>query len=82
MQQKSGAQFSNLIDLLLENMSGTDLACSDDFIASMHKLELSANNEHFYRDELAKAEHCTHIRFCIFPHGGLRRLPVYGERRS
>lgn len=41
MNANNTAQFSNLLDLLAEELGGEALSCSDDFFASMHNLTKS-----------------------------------------
>jgi allantoicase len=40
--------------------------------------KLSADAEHSFRNELASLGPVTHVRFNIFPDGGVSRLRLYG----
>jgi allantoicase len=39
---------------------------------------LQAHTRHFYEEELKKTEAATHVRFNIYPDGGVSRLRLYG----
>jgi allantoicase len=41
--------------------------------------KLSADNEHYYKDEINKQNAITHVRLNIFPDGGISRLRVFGS---
>lgn len=43
------------------------------------KQKLSANNEHYFKEEINKQNAITHIRLNIFPDGGISRLRVFGN---
>jgi allantoicase len=43
------------------------------------RTRLQAHTRHFYEDELRDAGEATHVRFRIFPDGGISRLRLYGE---
>ena len=40
--------------------------------------KLSADTEHFYKEELKYHKSVTHIRLCIFPDGGISRIRIKG----
>jgi allantoicase len=40
---------------------------------------LQAHTRHFYEEELKKSEAATHVRFNIYPDGGVSRLRLYGS---
>jgi allantoicase len=42
------------------------------------RTKLQAHTRHFYEDELAKTGTATHVRFNIYPDGGVSRLRIYG----
>jgi allantoicase len=42
------------------------------------RTKLQAHTRHFYEEELAKTGAATHVRFNIYPDGGVSRLRVYG----
>jgi len=42
------------------------------------KSKLSADNEHYYKEELINRGPFTHIKLMIYPDGGISRLRVYG----
>jgi allantoicase len=49
------------------------------------RMKLQAHTRHFYEEEIAKAGEVTHVRFNIYPDGGVSRLRLYGTiagRRS
>lgn len=41
--------------------------------------KLSADNEHFFEDEIKNKGPFTHVRLCIFPDGGISRLRLWGR---
>ncbi|MCB9297105.1 MAG: allantoicase [Lewinellaceae bacterium] len=45
----------------------------------MDEQKLSAHREHFFEREVLHAPPVTHVRFNIFPDGGVSRLQVYGK---
>jgi allantoicase len=45
------------------------------------QLKLSADNEHFFEDEIKNAGPFSHIRLNIFPDGGVSRLRLWGRIR-
>jgi allantoicase len=42
-------------------------------------MKLQAHARHFYEEELAKTGAVTHVRFNIYPDGGVSRLRLYGK---
>jgi allantoicase len=46
------------------------------------RTRLQADTRHFYEDELKDAGAVTHVRFRIFPDGGISRLRLYGSLAS
>jgi allantoicase len=42
------------------------------------RTRLQAHTRHFYEEELAQAGAATHVRFNIYPDGGVSRLRIYG----
>ncbi len=42
------------------------------------RTKLQAHTRHFYEEELAKMGAATHVRFNIYPDGGVSRLRIYG----
>lgn len=42
------------------------------------RTKLQAHTRHFYEEELAKTGTATHVRFNIYPDGGVSRLRIYG----
>ncbi|MBA2733352.1 MAG: allantoicase [Acidobacteria bacterium] len=42
------------------------------------RTKLQAHTRHFYEDELEKPGASTHVRFNIYPDGGVSRLRIYG----
>lgn len=45
----------------------------------MEEQKLSAHSEHFFEREVLHAPPVTHVRFNIFPDGGVSRLQVFGN---
>ncbi len=43
--------------------------------------KLEAHTRHFFEQELAPLENCTHVRLNIFPDGGVSRLRLWGVPR-
>jgi allantoicase len=43
------------------------------------RTRLQAHTRHFYEAELLDAGAVTHVRFNIYPDGGVSRLRVYGR---
>ena len=43
------------------------------------RTRLQAHTRHFYEEELSDAGRATHVRFNIFPDGGVSRLRLYGR---
>jgi allantoicase len=43
------------------------------------RTKLQAHARHFYEEELAKMGAATHVRFNIYPDGGVSRLRIYGS---
>src|SRR5215213_189312 len=44
------------------------------------RTKLQAHTRHFFEQELLEAGVASHLRFSIFPDGGVSRLRVYGTR--
>jgi allantoicase len=42
------------------------------------RMKLQAHTRHFYEEEIKKAGAVTHVRFNIYPDGGVSRLRLYG----
>ncbi|MDT5122579.1 MAG: hypothetical protein QOC96_2061 [Acidobacteriota bacterium] len=42
------------------------------------RTKLQAHTRHFYEDEIKKTGAATHVRFNIYPDGGVSRLRIYG----
>lgn len=54
--------------------TGTSVSWSD----VLQRTKLQAHTRHFYENELRVSGPSTHLRFNIFPDGGVSRLRVYG----
>ena len=66
---------SNAVGLTLESL--TDLSVAWNNILPRTKLQ--AHTRHFFDQELLDSGTVSHLRFNIFPDGGVSRLRVYGE---
>ena len=44
----------------------------------LSRTKLQAHTRHFYEDEIKKTGAVTHVRFNIYPDGGVSRLRIYG----
>jgi allantoicase len=44
--------------------------------------KLSADNEHYFEDEIAGRGPFTHVRLSIFPDGGISRMRLWGRIKS
>ena len=42
------------------------------------RTKLQAHTRHFYEEEIKKTGAVTHVRFNIYPDGGVSRLRIYG----
>ncbi|HEY9501739.1 MAG TPA: hypothetical protein VIR01_08960, partial [Pyrinomonadaceae bacterium] len=45
----------------------------------LSRTKLQAHTRHFFENELADAGTVSHLRFNIFPDGGVSRLRVFGR---
>ena len=45
----------------------------------LHRTKLQAHTRHLFSDELLDVGIASHVRFNIFPDGGVSRLRVYGK---
>ncbi|HEX8096573.1 MAG TPA: allantoicase [Pyrinomonadaceae bacterium] len=52
---------------------------SDSWKELLPRMKLQAHTRHFYDEELKEVGPVTHVRFRIFPDGGVSRLRVYGR---
>jgi allantoicase len=43
------------------------------------QVKLSANNEHYYGEEIVSKDPVTHVRLSIFPDGGISRMRLWGK---
>lgn len=62
----------------LEDFSSASLAWQE----ILPRTKLEAHTRHFFRDEIRETGPVTHLRFNIFPDGGVARLRVYGTVRK
>jgi allantoicase len=62
----SGSSEENLTDLSVE------------WKTILPRTKLQAHTRHFFADEIADVGSVSHLRFNIFPDGGVSRLRVYG----
>lgn len=65
----------NAASLPDENVSGADVTWKP----ILPRTKLQAHTRHFFEAELVGAGTVTHVRFNIFPDGGVSRLRVYGK---
>jgi allantoicase len=49
------------------------------WITILPQTKLSADNEHYFEDEIASKEPFTHVRLSIFPDGGISRMRLWGR---
>ncbi|HMF55383.1 MAG TPA: allantoicase [Pyrinomonadaceae bacterium] len=56
-----------------------DSHTSADWREILPRVKLQAHTRHFYEDEIRRAGAVTHVRFKIYPDGGVSRLRVYGN---
>ncbi|OLE53326.1 MAG: allantoicase [Acidobacteria bacterium 13_1_20CM_3_53_8] len=61
-----------------DNESQEKLA-SADWREILPRVKLQAHTRHFYEDEIKRDVAATHLRFNIYPDGGVSRLRVYGR---
>lgn len=66
---------TNAADVPEENL--TDLSVA--WKSVLPRTRLQAHTRHFFEDEILDAGHISHLRFNIFPDGGVSRLRVYGR---
>ena len=66
---------TSAVDLAEENL--TDL--STDWKGVLPRTKLQAHTRHFFENEILDAGSVSHLRFNIFPDGGVSRLRVYGN---
>ncbi|MEM7101709.1 MAG: allantoicase [Bacteroidota bacterium] len=52
---------------------------SQNWVSIIPKLPLTAHNEHFFEEELIASQPFTHVRFSIYPDGGVSRLRLFGN---
>lgn len=62
--------------------SPDSLASSSAWKQILPRAQLKANARHVFQRELREAGAATHIRFNIFPDGGVSRLRIYGKPRE
>jgi allantoicase len=65
----------NGVGLSLEQLTEPSMAWK----AVLPRTNLQAHTRHYFGDELADAGDVTHVKFSIFPDGGVSRLRVYGK---
>lgn len=63
------------VDASIEGL--TELSSS--WISVLPRTRLQAHTRHFFADEILDAGEVSHVRFNIFPDGGVSRLRVYGS---
>lgn len=51
----------------------------EDWRELLPRTKLQAHTRHFYEEELRDAGEATHVRFRIYPDGGISRLRLYGS---
>ena len=56
-----------------------DLSDSVSWTSVLPRTKLQAHTRHMFTDELSEVGVATHLRFNIFPDGGVSRLRVYGK---
>jgi len=56
-----------------------DLSDSVSWTSVLPRTKLQAHTRHMFTDELSDVGVATHLRFNIFPDGGVSRLRVYGK---
>jgi allantoicase len=66
---------SNAVDLSTDSL--TDLSAS--WSSVLPRTKLHAHTRHFFENEILDAGTIAHLRFNIFPDGGVSRLRVYGK---
>ena len=52
---------------------------AEDWRGLLPRTKLQAHTRHFYEEELKDAGEATHVRFRIYPDGGVSRLRLYGS---
>ena len=72
----------------LEACDARGAAVDESNIASLQwteilpRTKLQAHTRHFYEEEIGKMGPATHVRFNIYPDGGVSRLRLWGRIRS
>ena len=66
---------TNAVNLREEDL--TDLSVAWEIV--LPRTKLLAHTRHFFEDEILDAGNVSHLRFNIFPDGGVSRLRVYGR---
>ena len=64
----------NALDVPFESLTDLSLTWS----SILPRTRLQAHTRHFFEQELIEAGGVSHLRFNIFPDGGVSRLRVYG----
>ncbi len=49
------------------------------WITILPQVKLSADNEHYFENEIGSKEPFTHVRLSIFPDGGISRMRIWGR---
>ena len=65
----------NAVGLPLESLTDLSVAWS----SILPRTRLQAHTRHFFEQELLETDNVSHLRFNIFPDGGVSRLRVYGK---
>jgi allantoicase len=60
------------------SIDGTRAFASDEWFEVLPRTKLQGHTRHLFIDELAQLGPVTHLRFNVFPDGGVSRLRVYG----
>lgn len=61
-----------------DNLDATNI----EWFEILPEVKLQANKEHFFDGEVTVEQPCTHVRFFIYPDGGVSRLRLFGIKAS
>ncbi len=56
-----------------------ELAADANWISVLPRVPLLADNQHVFHSQLGAAGPVDHVRFCIYPDGGVSRLRLFGD---
>jgi allantoicase len=71
--------FPESCSLEVANMGDTKSLDSANWQLMLGRTKLQAHTRHYFADELKPAEKVSHVRFNIFPDGGVSRLRLFGR---